>query len=153
MNVDSAAHILQQQHGQPPAQVLAEFIQTVDHAPLPALVEPVERGVVDAELQAVEHPQDLLGDGEFQQAGARRVERIERHADGHGRRVRQLIVGHRLELVGRPVAEIQRPAGAGFKRITTTRDVPRMEQRGTLDADFQDFRIEGGEQLEIRFDP
>ncbi len=135
------------------AKVLAKFIEAGEQAAMAGGIGPVERGMVSGEPEAIEHPQDAVGGGRFEQPGPDGIEGVERQPDGHGGRVQQGVAGEGFEFVRGPVAEVERAAGPGFERVAAGRDVLGVEQGGVFDAVFEAGGIERGEVGQVGLDP
>ena len=93
MDVHPGAEVLQQEDGELAAKVLAKFIEAGEQAAVAGGIGPVERGMVSGEPEAIEHPQDAVGGGRFEQPGPDGIEGVERQPDGHGGRVQQGVTG------------------------------------------------------------
>ena len=62
-----------------------------------------------------------------------RIGGVERDADRHRFAVPELMVGQPLQLVGRPVPEVERPRRAHLERIAGGRDVVQVQRGGAVD--------------------
>ena len=153
VDVHPGAEVLQQEDGELAAKVLAKLIEAGEHAAVAGGIGPVERGMVSGEPEGIENPQDAVGGGGIEQAGTDRIEGVERQTNGHGGRVEQGVAGEGFEFVRGPVAEVERPAGAGFERIAAGGDVVGVEEGGVFDAVFEAGGIERGEVGQVALDP
>ena len=68
-----------------------------------------------------------------QEAGEVRVGRVEGDANRHRLAVTQPIAGQVLELVRRPVPEVERPRRAELERVAARRDVRQVQRRAAVD--------------------
>src|ERR1019366_791347 len=84
------------------------------------------------------------GSARIEQAGFARINHIQCDADGDGLAVGNVKVRQLLQLVRRPVAEVERAGGAGFKRITAGRNMVQVQFGATADEPFHRLRLEGG---------
>ena len=127
---ETLADAAQQGDVQLAAQVLAELAKALRSAGPPAARALVERVVPEPESERFEQAKDALGDGLDRGALPRRIHDVERDADRDGFAVAQPMVRHRLELVGRPVAEVERPRAAQLERIAVAADVREVQFGG-----------------------
>ena len=74
-----------------------------------------------------------------------RIGAVERHADRDRLAVPQPVVGHLLELVGGPVAEVERPRRAELERIAAVGDVREMERGRAADQPLHRRGVTGHE--------
>ena len=65
----------------------------------------------------------------------------------------QGVVRQRLELVGRPVTEIQGSRGAALERIAAARDLAHMQPRAMPHQRLERVRLEGRERRGLTLDP
>src|ERR1700759_2197298 len=65
----------------------------------------------------------------------------------------QGVARERLELVGRPVTEVQGARGAALEGIAAARDLAHMEPRATQHQRFERVRFEGRERRGLTLDP
>lgn len=153
VHIHALSHILQQEHGEFSAQMLAKFIQALDHTPPPRLIQPIERWVIRAQLQNIQNPENPLRHGKIHQARTRRIQRVQGKTHRHRRRMKKLIRRHRLQLMRRPVPEIQRPARPRLKRVSTGRNMLGMQQGGLFHTRLQDRRLQLGQGIAIFLNP
>src|SRR5688572_5955692 len=107
--------------------MLLEFPQTVRDGqipPGPALTQPIVPKIEPQCGQSPAHALVLTGREEARQHG---VARVERDADGHGVPVADGMSCHHLELMRRPVAEIERTTRSGLEWIAASRDLAKVE--------------------------
>ena len=99
-------------------------------------------GVVpEPESDAFEQRQNALGDDRREVPFLDRVDDVERDADRDGLAVAEPMMRHRLELVRRPVAEIERPRAAQLERIAAAADVREVQLGGAPDQRCQDRQV------------
>ena len=78
----------------------------------------------------VDDPSAILG---RQPALQMRIRGVQREADGHRLAVAHTVVRQLLQLVRRPVAEIQRPTAARLERIASPANVRDVQRRAAVD--------------------
>src|SRR5690606_30025481 len=122
IDLDPPSDVVQQGDGEIAAQVLAKLLQAPQHGTPALAVDDVEGGVPDRQpqpLQQRDHPLErILPEPPLQ----RRVASIHRDPDRHRLAVPQRVLAERLQLVRRPVTEVQRARAAGLERIAAGRD-------------------------------
>ena len=91
-------------------------------------------------------------DAGIEQADVARVNHVQRDADGDGLAVGNVEMRKLLQLVRRPVAEVQRARGAGLKRIAAGGDVVEVQFGAAADEVLHRVRLERGELFGVAFD-
>ncbi len=109
--------------------------------------------MVDLQIQTLQHLQNPARLLFTQKPLFSGINRIQGKPDRHGFRVRQLIIRERFQLVSGPVAEIQRPARAGLKRVPAHRDMRGVQQRGALHAFLKNLPLLPRESAYVLLNP
>ena len=99
-------------------------------------------------LEQSQNPLRRIG---VKQRNIARVKDVDRDANGDGFAVANLKIGKLLKLVRRPMSEIERSRGAGFKRIAAVGDMLDMEFGAALDHPSHGRRLKTGEQGGVLF--
>ena len=133
--------------------MLAELAQPVEHQPAPVAAAPLQRGMPQVEAEPFEHAEDALFLARGEHADLHRVAAVERDADGHCLAVAQLVIGQRFELVGRPVAIVERPGAAALEGIAAVRDLPHVQLGAAPDHARHGLRRAGAQRLDLRLQP
>ena len=81
-----------------------------------------------------------------------RVDDVEREADGDRLAVAKAMLGHRLELVSRPVTEIERPRAPQLERIAIATDMREVQFGGPADQRREDGHVAVGNVLDVGFE-
>src|SRR4029453_8751721 len=111
--------------------MLAEFLDAVENQEAAAIVARFHRGVPQMEAEPFEQRMNALIRSGRQHAGLYGVARVEHDADRHGLAMAQLVPRECLELVGRPMAVIERTAAAPFEGIAAMGDLAHVQLRAT----------------------
>src|SRR5688572_1602584 len=111
--------------------MLSEFAEPFQHAETAAAVAQIEGLVPQSEAEAFEEPKEPLGDGRRRELERGRIGGVDRHADCDRLPMAQPIRGEGLELVGGPMAEVERARASELERVTRGRDVLQMELRAS----------------------
>src|SRR5919197_3448675 len=127
MDLDTMSDRWNERYSQLAAQMLLEIGDPHNDAPVPTRVPEVERIVPEREPERLQQPDNAEVFTLRQQAGEHRIPRVKRNADRHRLAMAQGVARERLELVGRPVTEVQGARGAAFEGVAATRDLAHME--------------------------
>src|SRR5882672_453731 len=127
MHLDALADAPCERDRQLAAEVLAELAEAVEHDA--AAADPqLERVVPSRQAEAAEK---LARRRRGRRVGDTRelgVGRVDGEADRHRLAMAQPVMRHRLELVRRPVTEVERTGAAELERVAGGRDVARSEE-------------------------
>ena len=102
---------------------------------------------VGGEADAFDQRNDAFGGGGFKNAAFHGVKQVHRHADRHRLTVRHREVGHLLQLVRGPVAEVERAGAAHFKGVAASADVIHMKFGTALNEALQSRGLQAGEGI------
>ena len=152
MHFELFADFGHERHCQLTAEMLAKLLQAFQNGRLAAAAVFDEMRRVGGEADALNELQHTLASVGIQNALHAGVNEIHGHADGHGLAVRHGEFGNLLQLVGGPVAEIQRTGGTKLKRITAGGDVLDVQLGAALHDLFQRLLLQRCEVIGHRFD-
>ena len=133
MDFDTATDFLQQRDGQLAAEMLAKFFEAGKNLQIPPVASFSSSGREQFEAELFEQFQNTFAGFLIQQTGVARINHVERDADGDGLAVADLEMGKLLQLVRRPMPEIQRACRTSFKRVAAVADVFQMQFGATAD--------------------
>src|SRR5579859_5654273 len=149
MDFHAPADLAKQSDGQFAAKVFAEFVQAAEHLQI-AVRGDIQQFIgkkIEAEL--LEQSENAPGRWAVEQAGPARVNHVERDADGDGFAVPDLEVGKLLQLVGRPVAEIEWTRRTQFERIAAGCNVVEMQFGTALNQPLHGGWFKRGELFRV----
>ena len=149
---ETLADAVQQRDVQFAAQVLAELAKALDHGEAAAGRSFHQRTIPEPESDAFEQRENAIRDDRREVALLDRIGHVERDPDGDGLAVAQPMTRHRLQLMGGPVAEIQRTRAAQLERIAVAADV-RQVQFGRAANQRREHRdLAVGDLVDVRFE-
>ncbi len=121
--------------------------------PAPFGVAPLQRRMPQVEAERLEQAHDALFPPGGEHADLHRVAAVEREADRHRFAVAQLVSGQRFELVGRPVAVVERTRAAGLERIAAVRDLAHVQLGAAPDHARRGLGCAGAQRLDLGLQP
>ena len=122
MDLDAIADAAQQREGELATEMLPELVQSGEQSRC------AQRLVPQRQAEPAEQGEDGLDHRLVAESRELRVDSVDRDADGDRFAVPERAGGHRLQLVSRPVAEIERAGAAHLERITGGRDVGEVDR-------------------------
>ena len=152
VNFETLPDAAQQGDRQLAAEMFAEFLEAVEHDQISVRVRIKHLRREQVEAQRLDQLQNPLRRRGREAADVARVDRIERDADRHRLAVTQLVFGKLLELVRRPVPEIERTRRAKLKRIARGRDVVHVQLGTAIDQPLHCRRFEIPQRHRVAFE-
>ena len=104
------------------------------------------------EAELFQQRKDALGGFGVEQTDVARINHVQRDADGDGFAVADLEIGKLLQLVRRPMAEIQRTRRAELKRVAARGDVIEVQFGAAVDQPLHRRRFERSQFFRVAFD-
>ena len=153
VHVERRPDAVDQRDRQPSAEVLAELLEAVEQRRARRPRRARHRGVPDRQPDAFEHLEHAPQILRVQYTGEAGVGAVLGEADGDGLAVAQLVARQRLELVRRPVAEVQRPRGAELERVAARRDVGEVKLGAAIHELLHGGRRAPAQGDRVRLDP
>lgn len=152
MHLDALADGLQQRDGQLATEVFSKFSQAGEHHQVPVRVRVQQLGREQVEAQLLQQHEHALGARGVEEANLFRVKHVQRDADGDGLAVPKLVFRELLQLVRRPVAEIQRARAAELEGIAAGGNVVQVQFGATVDEPLHRRWLERGQRLGVALD-
>src|SRR5436190_11924565 len=134
------------------AEVLPEFAKALDNGGTAARSLLPQRPIPEPESNSFQQAKDPFGNDSSQVSFFYRIDDVECQADGDRLAVAKTMLGHRLELVSRPVTEVERPRATQLERIAVATDMREVQFGGPADQRREDRQVAVGNVLDVRFE-